>query len=251
MDSSLLVLMLGAAAAGFVQGLSGFAFGLVASTLWAWWLPPQTVAVMAVFGAFTGQVIQVLTTRRALHLKALWPFLAGGLLGLPLGLWVLPRLETAWFQFALGVLLAVWCPLMLLSHRLPAFQRGGAAADAVVGLGGGFIGVFGGFTGALPTLWCTLRAWPRDQARAVIQNFNLVMLGITLAGYAASGLIKPALLPAMAAMVPVLLLPVLLGSRLYGGLSADGFRRVVLVLLSLAGLTLLVKSVPALLARAG
>ena len=32
---------LGAMAAGFVQGASGFAFSLVAMALWAWTLPPQ------------------------------------------------------------------------------------------------------------------------------------------------------------------------------------------------------------------
>jgi hypothetical protein len=38
MDSTLVVVLAGAVAAGFVQGLSGFAFGLVATSIWAWWL---------------------------------------------------------------------------------------------------------------------------------------------------------------------------------------------------------------------
>jgi hypothetical protein len=249
MDASSVVLLVGAVAAGFVQGLTGFAFGLVASSIWAWWLPPQLVAVMAVFGALTGQVIQALSTRREAHWGLLWPFLAGGVLGLPLGLWVLPRLDTAWFQCGLGLLLAVWCPLMLLSHRFRPLTHGGRWADGAVGLGGGLIGAFGGFTGALPTLWCTLRAWPKDRMRAVIQNFNLVMLGMTFAGYVATGLVTPAVWPAMAWVAPALLLPVLLGSRIYAGLSTGAFRQLVLVLLAAAGAALLLRSVPVLLAR--
>lgn len=36
----ILVVALGAAVAGFVQGLSGFAFGMVAMSFWAWVLEP-------------------------------------------------------------------------------------------------------------------------------------------------------------------------------------------------------------------
>jgi acetyl esterase/lipase len=50
-DTILIVLLAGAVVAGFVQGLSGFAFGLTATSIWVWWLPPQLVAVMSVFGA--------------------------------------------------------------------------------------------------------------------------------------------------------------------------------------------------------
>ena len=40
MESVYLVVALGAVVAGFVQGLSGFAFGLVAMSFWAWALEP-------------------------------------------------------------------------------------------------------------------------------------------------------------------------------------------------------------------
>ena len=44
----ILTIALGAALAGFVQGLSGFGFGLTAMALWAWTLePPSPCAVRA------------------------------------------------------------------------------------------------------------------------------------------------------------------------------------------------------------
>ncbi len=249
MDHSTLILLAGAVAAGFVQGLTGFGFGLVASSIWVWWLPPQLVAVMGVFGALTGQVIAMLTQRRRWQWPRLWPLLAGGLAGLPLGLWLLPRLDTAWFQLALGLLLAVWCPLMLLAPRLPHIRRGGRLADAAAGLGGGICGPLGGLTGPVPTLWCTLRGWPKDELRGVIQNFNLVMLAIVFISYLASGVVQRGMLPQLLVVAPVLLIPVLLGARLYAGISPEVFRRVVLVLLALSGVALLARSVPVLWQR--
>ena len=75
--------IVGAVLAGFVQGLSGFAFGLVAMSVWAWTLEPQLAAVLALFGALTGQVIAAVTVRRAFDKSLLWPFVLGGLVGVP------------------------------------------------------------------------------------------------------------------------------------------------------------------------
>mgnify|MGYP001809790371 FL=1 len=46
-------------------------------------------------------------------------------------------------------------------------------------------------------------------------------------------------------------MPVLLGARLYTGLSTETFKRVVLALLGLTGAALLVRALPPLLARLG
>ena len=61
MDSVYLVVTLGAVIAGFVQGLSGFAFGLVAMSFWAWVLDPRLAATLAVFGALVGQILAAIT----------------------------------------------------------------------------------------------------------------------------------------------------------------------------------------------
>ena len=62
MDSVLLIVALGAVAAGFVQGLSGFGFGMVAMSFWAWALEPRLAALLAVCGALTGQLERSLNT---------------------------------------------------------------------------------------------------------------------------------------------------------------------------------------------
>ena len=120
--SLIAIVALGAVVAGFVQGLSGFAFGMVAMSIWAWSVDPRLAAVLSVFGALVGQIIAAVTVRRAFERTLMWPFLSGGVLGVPLGIWLLPRFDVPLFQACLGVLLAVWCPLMLISDRLPAIR---------------------------------------------------------------------------------------------------------------------------------
>lgn len=242
------LLILGAAVAGFVQGLSGFGFGLTAMSFWVWGLDPHLAAVMAVFGSLTGQVVAALTVRRAFDARALAPFIAGGLAGVPLGVWLLPLLDAQLFRFCVGLVLVVWCPLMLVSGRLPRVS-GNRLGDALAGAAGGLMGGIGGFTGVIPTLWCTLRGMDKDAQRSVIQNFNLAMLAVAFAAHLGSGNVTRAMLPLLPVVAAALLVPGLIGARVYVGLSPDAFRRVVLGLLSLSGAAMLASSAPHLLAR--
>ena len=214
MDMSLyLTIALGAVVAGFVQGLSGFAFGLVAMSFWAWTVDPRLAAVLATAGALTGQLIAAFTVRRGFN-KAL---------------------------------LVLWCPAMLFSRNLPKVTAGGRWADAFAGWMGGVMGGIGGFAGAVPTLWCTLRGMEKDVQRAVVQNFNLTMLSVAFALQLGTGLVTSDMLPLIAMVAVCVLVPVLLGARLYIGISEANFRKIVLGLLTASGVALLASSLPVLL----
>lgn len=245
----ILTVTAGAAVAGFVQGLSGFGFGLTAMALWVWTIEPRLAASLAVVGALTGQLLAAATVRRGWDWRALAPFIVGGLAGLPLGLYLLPRVDIPLFKALLGATLVVVCPLMFFASQLPKVQRGGRMVDALAGAAGGVTGGLGGSTGVVPTLWCTVRGLEKDSQRAIIQNFNLAMLAVTFASYLATGIITAPMLPLLAIVVPAMLVPCLLGARLYLGISDVAFRQVVLGLLAATGLALLGSSAPVLLAR--
>jgi hypothetical protein len=244
----ILTVALGAALAGFVQGLSGFGFGLTAMALWAWTLDPKLAATLSVVGSLTGQVLAAVTVRRGWDWRALLPFVAGGLAGLPLGLWLLPRLDVPLFKLVLGVMLMIVCPLMFFASRLPRVA-GSRAGDALAGVAGGVMGGLGGFTGVVPTLWCTMRGFDKDRQRAIIQNFNLALQVVTFASYIGSGIIEARMLPLLAIVPPAVVIPVLLGARVYLGISDTGFRKLVLGLLAASGVALLASALPVLLAR--
>jgi len=248
MDSIYLYVLLGAMVAGFVQGLSGFGFSLVSMALWAWVLDPRLAVVLAVFGGLTGQVVAAISLRRGFDWRLLLPYVLGGVVGIPLGVMLLPMLDVNLFKAALGCLLIVWCPIMIFAKRLPKVTCGGSMANTVVGLAGGVMGGLGGFSGVLPTLWCTLRYSSRDTQRTIIQNFNLSMLSLTMVSYLLSGMVTRPMLPMFLLVLPAILIPSFIGTRVYAGFSPQRFRLVVLVLLTMAGLALLGASVPHLIA---
>ena len=218
-------------------------------SLWAWALEPRLAAALAVFGGLCGQLIAVFSVRRGFDAARLAPFVVGGLAGLPLGLWLLPRLDIPLFKAVLGGFIVVVCPLMMVAERLPRITHGGRFADALSGAAGGVMGGLGGFTGVVPSLWCTLRGFEKDAQRAIIQNFNLSMLAVTFASYLATGILQASQLPLLAVVLPAMVVPSLLGARLYLRISQQAFRQVVLGLLTLAGVALLAASLPVILHR--
>jgi len=249
MDSTVIVVLLGAVLAGFVQGLSGFAFGMVSMSIWVWVLPPNVAAALAILGALVGQLVGTFTVRRGFEWPRLLPFLVGGLVGIPLGVLVLRVLDPILFRACLGAVLLTVCPLMLMAGRLPGTQGVGRGADVLIGVIGGIMSTLGGFAGTVPALWCTLRGWDKAVQRAIIQNFSLAILAVSAVVYLASGMLPVQSLSLLAVVLPAMLIPGVLGARVYVGISEPSFRRIVLGLLILSGLVLISTSIPVLIAR--
>ena len=233
------ILALGAAVAGLVQGIAGFAFAMVAMSIWVWGVNPQLAVGMAVFGGWTGQVIAAIRVRQGWHLDLLWSFVLGSAVGIPIGTRLVPLLDPNRFKLVLGALLVVGCSAMLAISKLPSIKKGGWMADAVAGTLGGVMAPLSGFSGLAPALWCTLRGYAKHQHRAVLQNFNLIVLSATFASNVVSGRTHVQNLPQMAVVAGALLLPALLGSKIYFGMSAPAFRKGVLWMLVFAGLGML------------
>jgi uncharacterized protein len=243
MNSELVWLAVGAAVGGLVQGISGFAFAMVAMAIWVWGVDPKLAAVMAVFGGLTGQIISAARVRRGLHWPLLWPFLIGSAVGIPTGQRLLTVLDPIGFKLVLGGVLVVACGAMLATTRLPRVTHGGKPADAVAGLLGGVMAPISGFSALAPALWATLRGYTKDEHRAVLQNFNLVVLAATFASNVWTGRVGAQHLPQMAVVAGSLILPSIYGSKVYTGMSPAAFRNGVLWILVFAGLTMLASAV--------
>ncbi|WP_421950524.1 sulfite exporter TauE/SafE family protein [Pelagibacterium sp.] len=248
MDSYLLIVLGGAAVAGFVQGLAGFAFALASLSIWAWAVDPALAAPMAVFGSLVGQLVTLPIVGRHFNLRGMLPFVAGGVLGVPLGIFLLSVLDPQGFKLALGLFMVVYCPIMLFVPAGFKIDFGGNRANAFAGWLGGVFGGLGGLSGPIPTLWCTLRGMDKDSQRGVMQGFNIAMHVTTMIGYFLAGSILTGEtwrhfgLIAMALVVPALI-----GAMLFRRLDTRAFRRLVLALLFVSGLVLTGSTAPALL----
>ena len=97
-----------------------------------------------------------------------------------------------------------------------------------------------GLSGPLPTLWTGVRGWDKDQRRAVIQSFNLCVLGFALVTQAVAGLVTSNLARLVLVALPGTLLGAWLGRLADDRLDTGRFDQVVMVVLLVAGVGMLV-----------
>lgn len=226
-------------AAALVTGMAGFAFGLIATSMWLYVLSPvQTATLISAFGLVV-QGVSVWKLRYALKWRRLWPFLIGGALGVPLGVAVLEWANPTHVRYAIGAILIVYSIYALARPALKV-SRATASIDASIGFLNGILGGLTGLAGILTTIWCGMRAWRKDEQRAVFQPVGVAIFAMTTLWLGAKGGISTETAWLFLIGFPMLLAGTWAGLNLYGKLDEAGFRRVVLVLLLMSGIALVV-----------
>jgi uncharacterized membrane protein YfcA len=237
-DTSLIVLV-GAFTGGFVSGLTGFGTGISALPIWLYGLTPALASPLVVVCSLIGQVQTLPAIWHAIDFRRCLPFIAGGLVGVPFGAYLLPFISVAVFKLAVGALLVVYCSFTLAGRVRLRVSGGGKVADALIGLGGGVMGGLAGLSGPLPTIWSGLRGWEKDARRAVLQAFNTSILAFALVAQAFTGLLTAELWQLVLVALPGTLFGSWIGRRVYNALDSARFEKLVLVLLLLSGCVLL------------
>jgi uncharacterized protein len=229
--------------ASTVSSIAGFAFSAVSGAMLLRMMndPVQVVEIMMVC-SIAIQSFSVVLLWRDIDWRRLVPFVAGGLVGAPLGVWVLLHLQPVWFKESIGVLLTMYAAYALL-RRTVSIRGYSDLTDAGVGFLGGITGGLAGFPGAAVTVWCGMRGWDKRRQRGVNQPFILIMqilaLGLleTMRGSFALG--AGFGLGALE-FVPAALLGTWFGLAIFKRLSDQWFTRVVNVLLLVSGLGFIV-----------
>jgi uncharacterized membrane protein YfcA len=232
------LLFAGALAGGFVSGLAGFGTALMTLGIWLYLMPPSVAVPLVLICSVVGQSSTLPSMWRSFDLALVWPFLIGGVAGVPLGTILIAHADPQNFKLTVGVLLLVF-PLALYFQRTPtAFRFGGKLADGAIGFAGGILGGLAGLSGPLPILWASVRGWGKDERRGIFQIFNWTVLVAALGLQLASGLVdRQAIWLALLAL-PGTILGASFGARVYHALSDKNFRDVVLALLFLSGIGL-------------
>jgi uncharacterized protein len=228
---------LGAFLGAFAVGAAGFAFALAATALWLHVLDPLRATLLVAACGTMLHIGLIWRIRRTIEPRRLAPFIVTGLIGVPIGIYVLTRVDPHAIKVALGAFLIAYGAYALATPRLVQIEFGGRAADAAVGFLSGILGGLGGYSGVLPTIWTQLRGWPKDVARGVYQPFILVMQIATLAVAGFVTLDRFALV-LIGASVPALLAGAWLGWIAFGRLDERRFRQVLAAMIMVSGATL-------------
>ncbi len=231
------ILWLGALLGGIAAGGAGFAFGLAASSIWLHRIDPVHSTILISACGVLLHLTTIWPQRRHIEIGKLWPFVVGGIVGIPIGVRLLIFTDAGLMKTVLGVFLLVFGTYALLAPKLPVVRIGGRVVDGSIGFIGGILAGIGGYSGVLPTIWTQLRGWPKETARAVYQPYVIIIQAITLVGLVWVTLDRAGVIMFLAVLPPVFL-GTWIGWRLYGKLNDLRFRQGLAVLLIASGATL-------------
>ena len=236
---TLTVLWLGAFAGGLAAGGAGFAYGIVGTSIWLHVLDPLHATMLVVSGGTVIQLGTIWPLRHDIEVRRLAPFAVAGLLGIPIGIWLLVRIDAHALKIVLGIFLAIYGVYALATPRLPRISGGGRLADGAIGFIGGVLGGIGGLSGVLPAIWCQLRGWSKQVSRGVYQPFIVMAHIVTLTLIGVVALDRAGVVLFLLAL-PALGLGAFIGWRMYGKLDERRFRQVFAILLVVSGLMLVI-----------
>jgi uncharacterized protein len=236
--------------AGIVSGLAGFAFSAVAACS-LWLLPPLQAVPLIMLLSACNQLLSIGKLRREM---ALWsteeregalPYIVGGLAGVPIGVALLRGLPTNLFAAGLGLFLVAYSAFMLVMPGRVRTTLSGWSVALAVGALGGVVGGFSGFGASILVVYLGARGAGKAVTRGITQPFILVMQLVSLGVLAC---VDPGIFNAFfwflwAMTLPAVLLGTTAGVALYHRLSDGNFRRAVLILLILSGVSLIAKAV--------
>lgn len=246
MDGMVLGLFLFATFLGaVVSGLAGFGMGVVLLGMWAHILTPiQTATLIVGYGLVT-QSYGIWKLRRELSWRRLAPFIIGGAVGAPIGAMLLTYIDPTYLRPAVGLLLVLYS---IYGLARPAFKpvQVGVKADAGIGVLNGLLGGLTGLVGIIVTIWCQLRGWSKDVQRTVFQPVMVAASAMTAVSLSIAGAVTAETVELYLLGLPLLLVGLWSGLKLYGKLDEAAFRKVILLLLLVSGLAL---SVPASIFR--
>jgi hypothetical protein len=228
-------------AAALVRGAFGFGDALIAMPLLAL-IAPLTVTTPVV--AFLGPTIALtLLVRewRHVELKSTVRLTLSTLAGIPLGLFILKRIDGHIMNPVLAVVIILFSLYNLLRPGLLKLRTDTSAV--LFGFIAGILGAAYNTNGPPVVLYGALRGWKPESFRATLQGYFLPTGGAILVGQGLAGLWTRPVITTYAYALPFIIVAVLLGAAVGRRIPAERFSRWVYGLLLVLGTVLLIRSV--------
>jgi len=235
---TLMVTLVAIFAGSFAAGLAGFAFSATAGAILFHWVAPVEAVPLLLVCSITTQLFSVASLWRTMQWRQCLPYLAGGLVGIPVGARLLENFNSHTFAAGFGLFLICYSTYMLLRPNL-AFRAGSRFAEVAAGFAGGITGGATAFPGAIPTIWCNIRGLSKVEQRGIVQPFILLMQIATLVYFSKMGILASGMWTSYIWCLPAVIGGTWLGLKLFNRVDDVRFRRLILLFLLVSGATLM------------
>lgn len=219
----------------FVQGTTGFGFGLTAMALLPFIVSPQQANILVTILSVVNSLTITLRMHRHANWRAVAMFLLGAVVGLPIGVYYLRMLSAVVLKRIVGLVVTGAALSVMFSDQVrprPVRQFWAPVAGTIGGVLSGVASI-GGPPVILYTLLCR---WDKEEMKATLVTYFTIAGLIKVAILMYSGMFTAKICTWAALTAPIVILGTHVGMHVFRFIPQKTFRRIVCVLLVLIGL---------------
>ena len=235
----LLILLSGAFLGAFVQGATGFGSGLLINAFWLHIMEPTHAIPLNVVTSLFISGVPIYKLRKKLDFSKLKQFAIFGVVGIPIGMYLLVISDPSKLKFSIGILLVIYAVLMLKISSF-SINVNNKSINNIVGFISGVIGGLTALLGIIPVAWFSVQRLPKNTKRGTYEPFIFITSIAAIISFAFVGLYKIEMIFDLLKIIPALLVGSWLGIKIYNKINDNLFRKVVLGLILLSGLFLVI-----------
>jgi len=217
----------------FTQSLSGFGSALVAMALLPELVGMRVATPLVAVMAMTVEGILLVRYHTALNLRAVWRLALASLIGIPLGMFALRRIDENAAMTVLGVVIISYALYAFFELKPPPLNHPTWAY--AFGLIAGMLGGAYNTSGPPVVVYGNSQRWLPAEFKSNLQGFFFLNSVLVVSGHALSHSFTPVVWQNYGYALPALGLGILAGVSLDRLINPDIFRKIVLVLLLFTG----------------
>lgn len=241
----IILLLLGAATGGFINGLAGFGTALLSLGIWLQILPTQqAVAMAAMMSVISGtQSLWIIRTELRCGFKRLPYFILPALIGIPVGVQILKIISSDFLKLLIAILMILYSLFFLLKTKFSIINAPLPIVHFLVGFIGGILGSAASLSGVIPTMWCTLQTWSKSEISAILRPYNVVILSLSTLSFIIKGYYSINTIILIVIVFPVTIIFSKIGITAYKKLNNEQFRNILVSILLSFGIILMVNAI--------
>ena len=237
MTDSLIIIIAGLLViflAGITQGLTGFGFALVSVPIMVILLSPKMVVPIVLMHAILINLIILIEARKWVDLKRIWPLMISGIVGIPIGTYLLIVLDVSVLKVFIGAVIIPFAIASFLGFKKQIKNE--KLAFAPVGFISGLLSASTTLSGPPVILFFVNQGVEKQIFRANLVAYFTVLSSATVFAFVLGDIITKEVINYAIWFLPATIFGAITGIKLTHKVDEKLFRNIALIIVTIAGL---------------
>ena len=231
----------GAFTSGFVAGLAGFGVALFSLGWLLQVMTPFEAVVIAIVLSIECSIPGLWISYRYIEPQRVARLLIPALAGIPVGLYLLASVDEQMLKLVIAAFLLFYGGYFVMRRGLPQVTKDYLLLEGAIGFASGILGALAGLSGVLPTVWASMKPWPKLKIRGLLQPFSFIILCISAVALVFQGAFSETVGLGLLVAVPTSAVAAWFGIIVFKRLSDTQFQRLLIALIFLSGIGIIAR----------